>query len=670
MATTLPRPDEAAIRTATLFARPFFEDKARAFWVLQAIGWSGYLILRSVSTLSNGFGLQTIVSNIVEAIVGYCITLLLSTLYGYYRRFPRITGVLLSIFTLGAATFLYALLDAFSFSFIKLAAPGIDLTLLLGTIFINFTVLAGWSALYFGINFYLIVEEQIDQMQHLETQASSAQLAMLRYQLNPHFLFNTLNSISTLVLLKQTERANAMLSRLSSFLRYTLANEPTANVTIAQEIETLKLYLEIEKMRFEDRLRPKFDVDPAVEKGRLPSLLLQPLVENAIKYAVTPQGGRRRNLRFRAARRGSGAARRIRYRAGIAGKQKPAKPFNRRRHRQYQGATGTGLWPGPYLQGAGHAAGRVRGRDRDPVSARRAAQGDTVTTAGIIHRPDRAAPASENKTIMTIRTILVDDEPLAIQGLELRLQAHDDVEIVAKCQNGREAISAIKTHKPDLVFLDIQMPGFDGFSVVQGMMEVEPPLFVFVTAYSDHALRAFEAQAVDYLMKPVEEARLADTLDRVRQRLSEKRGVEENEKLKEVLAEVAPEAAADMAGDMVGRRRSEVSANRFEKLINIKDRGQIFRVDVDTIERIDAAGDYMCIYTGDNTLILRETMKDLEKRLDPRRFQRVHRSTIVNLDLVKQVKPHTNGECFLVLDSGASVKVSRSYRDVVARFVH
>ena len=267
---------------------------------------------------------------------------------------------------------------------------------------------------------------------------------------------------------------------------------------------------------------------------------------------------------------------------------------------------------------------------------------------------------------MTIRTILVDDESLAIQGLELRLQAHEDVEIIDKCMNGREAIRSIKTHKPDLVFLDVQMPGFDGFSVVQGLMEVEPPLFVFVTAYSDHAIRAFEAQAVDYLMKPVEEARLGDTLDRVRQRLSEKRGQAEVEKLKEVLAEVAPDAVQDMSDAGGG----ELASNRFEKLINIKDRGQIFRVDVDSIERIDAAGDYMCIYTGDNTLILRETMKDLEKRLDPRRFQRVHRSTIVNLDLVRQVKPHTNGECFLVLDSGAQVKVSRSYRDVVARFVH
>jgi two-component system LytT family response regulator len=214
------------------------------------------------------------------------------------------------------------------------------------------------------------------------------------------------------------------------------------------------------------------------------------------------------------------------------------------------------------------------------------------------------------------------------------------------------------------------MPGFDGFSVVQGLMEVEPPLFVFVTAYGDHALRAFEAQAVDYLMKPVEESRLADTLDRVRQRLAERRGAEETEKLKEVLAEVSPEHAADMAADGGGSGGDGLASNRFEKMINIKDRGQIFRVDVDTIERIDAAGDYMVIYTGDNNLVLRETMKDLERRLDPRRFQRVHRSTIVNLDLVKQVKPHTNGECFLVLNSGAQVKVSRSYREVVARFVH
>src|SRR5919112_1417921 len=166
---------------------------------------------------------------------------------------------------------------------------------------------------------------------------------------------------------------------------------------------------------------------------------------------------------------------------------------------------------------------------------------------------------------MSIRTILVDDEPLATQGLQLRLQAFDDVEVVGSAANGREAIRQIKTHKPDLVFLDIQMPGFDGFSVIQGLMDTEPPMFVFVTAYGDHALRAFDAQAVDYLMKPVDEDRLAATMDRVRQRLSEKRGVEEVGRLKEALAEHAPEAAEELADTMP----DAPSANRFEKMINI-----------------------------------------------------------------------------------------------------
>jgi two-component system LytT family response regulator len=195
-------------------------------------------------------------------------------------------------------------------------------------------------------------------------------------------------------------------------------------------------------------------------------------------------------------------------------------------------------------------------------------------------------------------------------------------------------------------------------------MEIEPPLFVFVTAYQEHAVRAFEANAVNYLMKPVDESKLDDTLARVRQRLSEKRSADEAEKLKTVLAEVAPDAVDQIPEEV------DANADRYEKLINIKDRGQIFRIDVDSIEHIEAAGDYMCIRTADNSLILRETMKDLERRLDPRVFQRVHRSTIVNLNQVRQVKPHTNGECFLVLDSGAQVKVSRSYRDVIARFVH
>ena len=210
---------------------------------------------------------------------------------------------------------------------------------------------------------------------------------------------------------------------------------------------------------------------------------------------------------------------------------------------------------------------------------------------------------------MTIRTILIDDEKLAIQGMQLRLEKFEDIEIIDTCLNGREAIRKIKTLKPDLIFLDIQMPGFDGFSVVQGIMYIEPPLVVFCTDYSEHAIKAFGAQAVDYLLKPVEDVRLADAIDRIRERIRDKKGREEAVKLMNVLNEVAPDAVENLD---LGEEDDAAASNRYEKLINIKDRGQIFRVDVDTIERIDAAGGYMCFYTGDNSLILRETMKDLE----------------------------------------------------------
>lgn len=268
---------------------PFFGNKIRAFWNLQILGWAAWLGLRGVSGLANGQQLAFLIPQTVSAITGFSVSLLLSVCYRTLisRRPLLMWGV--SFGLAGVATALWAFIDAWV---AQIQNPNSDAGftgLLLGAVYIDATSLAAWSALYFAINYFLQLEEQNDRVLRLEAQAASAQLAMLRYQLNPHFLFNTLNSISTLVLLKQTEPANAMLSRLSAFLRYTLANEPTAQVTLAQEIETLKLYLEIEKMRFEERLRPHFVIDPAVARARLPSLLLQPLIENAIKYAVTPQ---------------------------------------------------------------------------------------------------------------------------------------------------------------------------------------------------------------------------------------------------------------------------------------------------------------------------------------------------------------------------------------------
>jgi len=268
--------------------RPFFDDKNRAFWVLQSIGWTGFFFLRAISGLANSLGAMFIVHTLLLTATGYSLTLLMASLYRRLIVMRAIWTVFISLGTVMIAAAAFSFIETWSLAtFInpEFKPAGMQF---FGAIILDFSILAAWSALYYGINYYLLLEEEIDQRVLLESQASTAQLAMLRYQLNPHFLFNTLNSISTLVLLKQTERANAMLSRLSSFLRYTLVNEPTAKVTLVQEVETLKLYLEIEKMRFEDRLRPHFKIDGDTIGVRLPSLLLQPLIENAIKYAVTP----------------------------------------------------------------------------------------------------------------------------------------------------------------------------------------------------------------------------------------------------------------------------------------------------------------------------------------------------------------------------------------------
>lgn len=270
-----------------------------------------------------------------------------------------------------------------------------------------------------------------------------------------------------------------------------------------------------------------------------------------------------------------------------------------------------------------------------------------------------------------IRTILVDDEPLANRGLRLRLEEFDNVEIVRECRNGREAIQAIKEEKPDLMFLDIQMPGLDGFAVVRALIGSYMPLVVFVTAYDQYALDAFEAHAVDYLLKPVEEERLKQALARVVDIMRQRAAIEQNARLVELIENLddPPQVLLSAVLDE-GDDAAPPPGAAYDRQIHIKDRGYITRVNVADISHIDAAGDYMCIHAGDKTHILRATMKTLEKKLDPAIFQRVHRSTIVNLDRVKEVHPHANGEYVLMLDGiGTEIKVSRTYKNVIGRFL-
>lgn len=266
----------------------FFADKNRAFWTLQIAGWAGYFLLRSLGGLANRMGISFILPTILVTITGFSITLLMGWAYRAIIRMRPAWVWSLTIIILVLGSILFSAIEVWAHATFYEPGwqpQGIEF---FGAILLTLAVLGAWTGLYYGINYYLLLDAQAERFERMAAQANSAQLEMLRYQINPHFLFNTLNSISTLVLLAETEKANTMLSRLSSFLRYSLVGEREGQATVAQEMQALKLYLEIERTRFEDRLRTRFDIASEVQNARIPSLLLQPLVENAVKYAVTP----------------------------------------------------------------------------------------------------------------------------------------------------------------------------------------------------------------------------------------------------------------------------------------------------------------------------------------------------------------------------------------------
>jgi two-component system, LytTR family, response regulator len=265
--------------------------------------------------------------------------------------------------------------------------------------------------------------------------------------------------------------------------------------------------------------------------------------------------------------------------------------------------------------------------------------------------------------VRKLRTLLVDDENLSRRGLELRLKVANDIEVIGQCSNGREALQAIRELKPDLVFLDIQMPGLSGFDVLAELQPHELPMIVFVTAYDRFAVQAFEARAIDYVLKPVDDARLAATLTHVRELVEQRTAVAERNQLVNLLAELRG------SGEIEGAGATPSTTPSTPNWLPIRNGRETVRVPVEAIEWVDAAGDYLCIHASGNTHILRATMREMETLLDPRLFQRVHRSTIVNLTRVKSLRAHMNGEYFLRLEGGQELKLSRTYRDKVEYFL-
>jgi two-component system LytT family response regulator len=253
--------------------------------------------------------------------------------------------------------------------------------------------------------------------------------------------------------------------------------------------------------------------------------------------------------------------------------------------------------------------------------------------------------------VREIRALIVDDEPLARRGIRQLLERESDVVVIGEARNGREALRSMRAGSPDLVFLDVQMPEVDGFGVLRAIGAERMPHVVFVTAYDEFAVRAFETHAIDYLVKPLREARFAEAVQRVRDRMSSAQAVALSQRLSALLA------TAD--GD-----RTKPFAERLRRLVVPTSTGELV-LDVDEIDWIEADDYYAAVHTRGRRHLIRESLSSLEKRLDPAQFVRAHRSAIVSLSRVREVRTDVPGDAALMLRDGTRVPVSRRRREQV-----
>jgi two-component system LytT family response regulator len=247
-----------------------------------------------------------------------------------------------------------------------------------------------------------------------------------------------------------------------------------------------------------------------------------------------------------------------------------------------------------------------------------------------------------------LRVLIVDDEPPARRGVRARLADQPDIEIVAECGCGEDAVKAIQHLAPDLVFLDIQMPDLSGFDVLRRLPRGRLPFVVFLTAYDEHTLRAFEVHAIDYLLKPIDDARFYESVEHARKQVHQR-----------------------LAGDMENRLRKLIEryegdgGKRFETRFSVRTKQRISIVDVMEIDWIEASGDYVTLHAGKKSYLLRQTMNRVESQLDPSRFLRIHRSTIIQASRIRELVSLDNREYLIRLNTGAELKSSRTYSDVI-----
>ncbi len=245
---------------------------------------------------------------------------------------------------------------------------------------------------------------------------------------------------------------------------------------------------------------------------------------------------------------------------------------------------------------------------------------------------------------MPIRTLIIDDEPLARERVRTLLSEDPEFEVLAECGDGPTALAAIQEHTPDLVFLDVQMPGMDGFGVLRELPEGKMPQVIFVTAYDQHALKAFEVHALDYLLKPFKQSRFKETLARAKARLA-------------TPTPAIPQNLLDLISQLRGPRE-------YLARLSVKDGERVLFVKTENIDYIEAAGNYVVVHSGKENHVVRETLTNLEAALDPKKFLRISRSTLVNLDRIRELQPLFKGEHVVVLQDGKHLNMTRGLREV------
>jgi len=243
-----------------------------------------------------------------------------------------------------------------------------------------------------------------------------------------------------------------------------------------------------------------------------------------------------------------------------------------------------------------------------------------------------------------IRAIIVDDEPLAREGVRLHLEAEPDIEIVGEAGTGEEAVELIETVRPDLLFLDVQMPGLDGFGVLDAVGPAHMPVTIFTTAYDQFALRAFDAHAIDYILKPYDAQRFSSAIERARMHLNGRRKVQVDERLDSLIDELR-------------------ARNQYLERLVVRSGGRILILRVADIDWVEAASNYVRLHAGGREYLLRETMTALESKLDPADFVRIHRSTIVRVDKIRELEPLFQGDYVVILDDSTRLTSSRGYRE-------